>query len=135
MSTVICPVEMIRDEIDCFLEAARKRCEYDPVPRRRMERRYHRSWPLQVRMGGGEMTTALHNASRNGLAFLSARPIGPGTIIFIHLFCHDDERPRVPAVVRHATPNEHGYLIGCEFMLEDDRLCSEAVGRQGVWGS
>ena len=132
MSTTICPTELIRDEIDCFLQAARKRCEYDPIPRRRTERRYHRSWPLQIHIAGIDVTTALHNASRNGLAFLSSRPINLETIIFIQLFCHDDERPRVPAVVRHATPNEHGYLIGCEFMLGNDLLCSQAVAHQGV---
>ncbi|NLX14979.1 MAG: PilZ domain-containing protein [Phycisphaerales bacterium] len=128
MRTITGPSELIRGEIDCFLQAARRRSEYDPVPRRRTDRRYHRSWPLQVRIAGIEISTALHNASRNGLAFLSARPVNPGTIIFINLFCHDDDRPRVPAVVRHATHNDHGYLIGCEFLLED-YLCSQAVGQ------
>lgn len=128
MITLTCPIELIRGEIECFLQAARRRAEYDPIPRRRTDRRYHRSWPLQVRMADAEMTTALHNASRHGLAFLAVRPVNPGTIIYIQLFCHDDDRPRVPAVVRHTTPNEHGYLIGCEFILEDERLCSEAVG-------
>ena len=119
-------VDLIRTEIERFADAARRRSECDPVHRRRSRRRYHRSWPLAVLYDGVEMSAALHNASDEGIAFLSCGPIEPGRIVFIKLFCYEESCPYVPAVVRHSTPTEHGHLIGCEFELADERGCQEA---------
>jgi hypothetical protein len=38
-------------------------------------------------------------------------------IVYVRLFWHDDECPRVPALVRHSTSTKNGYLVGCEFIL------------------
>jgi hypothetical protein len=120
-------VDLIRTEIERFAEAARHRSECDPAHRRRSRRRYHRSWPLAVLSNGVDMSAALHNASDEGIAFLSCGPIEPGSVVFLKLFCYDESRLYVPAVVRHSTGTEHGYLIGCEFALTDETLCREAI--------
>lgn len=120
-------VDVIRTEIERFADAARHRSECDPVHRRRSSRRYHRSWPLAVLCDNVDMSAALHNASDEGIAFLSCGPIEPGCMIFIRLFCYDESCPYVPAVVRHSTSTEHGYLIGCEYELADEAVCQEAL--------
>jgi hypothetical protein len=121
------PVEVIRCEVERFVEAARKRSESDPDPRRRTTRRYHRSWPLAIWFNGLDFGAALHNASDQGLAFLSNCPIARDQVVFIKLFGYDDDCPYVPVVVRHSTRTEHGFLIGCEFQLADEALCREAL--------
>ncbi len=113
---------VLRQIIDRFVEAAQKRSESQPTPRRRQHRRYHRSWPLAIIYhaddGIGEMGAALHNASGDGLAFLSPRSFDGEELVYLRLFWHDEDSPLVPAVVRHCTPTKSGYLIGCEFLLQ-----------------
>lgn len=58
---------------------------------------------------------------------MSTLPVKPDTIVFVKLFCHDNVRPRVPAIVRHATQVDHGYLVGCEYLLNDVQLCDQAI--------
>jgi len=120
-------VDLIRNEVERFTSVARRRSECDPVQRRRSKRRYHRSWPLAVLHHGVDISAALHNASDEGIAFLSHNPVAPDTVVFIKLFCYDESAAYVPAVVRHSTGTEHGYLIGCEFALTDETLCREAI--------
>jgi hypothetical protein len=121
-STVTASPAELEDLILRFVDAARQRGEYHIHSRRRADRRYHRSWPLAVairrRDGLYETTAALHNVSVQGVAFLAPFPLDPGARLFIRPFWHDENCPRVPAVVRHATPTATGYLIGCEFVLE-----------------
>ena len=120
-------VDVVRGEIERFADQTRRRSECDPISRRRSKRRYHRSWPLSVLCEGVEMSAALHNASDEGIAFLSHSPVTPDIVVFIKLFCYDESAAYVPAVVRHSTHTEHGHLIGCEFAMMDEKLCREAI--------
>ncbi len=124
--------EQIRGEIARFVQITQERSESDSHhQRRRARRRHQRSWPMTVSAPWGtglrDISVALHNASSLGVAFLSPVMIGDGSVIFLRLFWHDRAGPSVPAVVRHATPTEHGYLIGCEFSAEDESLCQIAL--------
>ena len=130
------PASVLRDVIERFVEAARQRGEYHVHARRRSRRRYHRSWPLSVSpVSAGlpanagspadvdqpvEATVALHNASQQGIAFLAPRAMDPGAMLLVKLFWHDDDCPRVPAVVRHCTSTKTGYLVGCEFLVWEE---------------
>ena len=114
--------EVLRREIERFMELARRRSEWDEDRRRRGRRRYCRSWPLLICVGENgiecaEFCVALHNASELGLAFRTNRELETGTQIAIRLFWHDDAAPLVPAVVRHCSSIRGGMLIGCEFIL------------------
>lgn len=120
-------VDMVREAVERFAEAVRHRSESDPIQRRRSKRRYQRSWPLAVRYNGAQMSAALHNASDEGIAFLSPGPILPGTVVFVKLFCYDDSATYVPAIVRHSTNTEHGHLVGCEFAVWNEPLCLKAL--------
>jgi hypothetical protein len=126
MPTVIQPVPLsvLQEVIDRFVDEARRRSEEQPAARRRAERRYHRSWPLSVLLERGgcerDIGVALHNASAQGIAFLAPFGIESGTVLQIRLFWHDEDCPRVPAVVRHCTFAGNGYLVGCEFVLWDN---------------
>ena len=115
----------LRREIGRFLRATRVRGELDTDRRRRGRRRCHRSWPLLVsfenRYDYSDMCVALHNASPLGIAFLCSRPIPVGTTVLIRLFWHDEFGVFVPAVVRHASPNHHGFIIGCVFVIPSAR--------------
>ncbi len=128
--------DQIRGEIARFIQITQERSESDSsYQRRRTRRRHQRSWPLTVSAPSGtttrEISVALHNASPLGIAFLSSVMIRDGSVIFLRLFWHDGSGPCVPAIVRHATPTEHGYLIGCEFSAEDESLCEIALSRGG----
>ena len=116
--------EAVAEEIARFLDAAQQRCEILHSPRRRRLRHYHNAWPLEIRLNHNEpaqeFAAALHNATDVGLAFLSPRQITSGTRIFVKLFWHEADAPRVPAVVRHNTPTEQGNLVGCEFLLAEN---------------
>lgn len=134
MSTVVSvyePTVVVRQEVSRFLEAARKRSEHDGHHRRRARRRHHRSWPLTVSISGKpfsrDVSVALHNASELGIGFLSPIRMLAGSTVYIKLFCYDDFCPRVPALIRHVTPTEHGFLVGCEFDLGNEAACNRAV--------
>lgn len=122
---------VVRQEVNRFLEAARKRSEDDGDHRRRTRRRHHRSWPLLISLTGKpfdpDISVALHNASELGIAFLASFSVPVGSRVFIKLFCYDDFCPRVPAVVRHVTETEHGFLVGCEFELNNESACLHAL--------
>ena len=116
------PVEVLRQEIERFMELARQRSEWDDDRRRRGRRRYCRSWPLLICLDDDplapqEIGVALHNASELGIAFRTGQSIKPGMRVAVRLFWHDDTAPMIPAVVRHSTPLGGGFLIGCEFMV------------------
>lgn len=126
--------DQIRGEIARFIQVTQERSESDTNhQRRRARRRHQRSWPLTVSVPWGtsvrDISVALHNASPLGIAFLSPVIIRDGSVIFLRLFWHDRAGPCVPAIVRHATPTEHGYLIGCEFSADDESLCQIALSR------
>ncbi len=110
----------ITREIARFLEMAQQRCEVHSHPRRRTRRRYHRSWPMTVRLGHDEameeFAVALHNASEMGIAFLCCREVLVDERVGIKLFWHERDGAFVPAVVRHCTPTHHGHIVGCEFV-------------------
>lgn len=112
-------VETLQNEIAKFIDAASRRAEVDGARRRRHRMRYHRSWPLAVydieQATGACFTAALHNASTQGIAFLTKRRFDLDSTVLIRLFWHDDQSPQVPAVIRHVTPTREGYLVGCEF--------------------
>lgn len=125
------PMAMVRREVGRFLDAARKRAEHDGQQRRRARRRTHRSWPLLVSISGKpfqpDVSSALHDASDLGIGFLSPVSIPVGTTVYLKLFCYDEFCPRVPAVVRHVTATEYGFLVGCEFDLANETTCSRGV--------
>ncbi len=122
---------ILREEIARFVVATRERSEYDADPRRRAQRRYHRSWPLLVSRGRQiedlDLSVALHNASELGLAFLSSERFQLRETVFIKLFWHDPAALRVPARVRHMASVEHGCLVGCEFLLDDETQCKRGL--------
>ncbi|UCG15932.1 MAG: PilZ domain-containing protein [Phycisphaerales bacterium] len=128
---------VIQREISRFMQVAIDRSESDANhQRRRMQRRYHRSWPLVVCVPGsaetGDMSVALYNASPLGIAFLSPIAVADCSTVLVKLFWHDEGGPRVPAVVRHVTPTEHGYLVGCEFAQADETLCEMALAHSAL---
>ena len=116
-----------------FVEFTQQRSEVDPNRRRRQRYRYQRSWPLTIvescSDSATEMTAALHNASDQGIAFLSRRAFERGAVLLVRLFWHDEQSPRVPAVVRHTTPTAEGYLVGCEFDVYWTRSASNEPQR------
>ena len=128
---------ILREEIARFVEAAHERSEYDSSPRRRTRRRYHRSWPLLVSRGrrdeSTDLSVALHNASDLGLAFLSSERFCVGETVFVKLFWHDLSAVRVPAVVRHMTRVDHGWLVGCEFHLDDEMAARRSFDETRHW--
>ncbi|MFH0982104.1 MAG: PilZ domain-containing protein [Planctomycetota bacterium] len=111
----------LRRAISRFIRTTRERGEFDIDRCRRTQRRCHRSWPLLVSFQdpalGPDMGVAMHNASPLGIAFLCPRYIPVGATVHVKLFWDDENSPFVPAVVRHATRNAHGYLIGCVFAV------------------
>ncbi|MCB9849502.1 MAG: PilZ domain-containing protein [Phycisphaerales bacterium] len=117
---------MVRRVIDRFIEETHRRCEWYGVPARRRERRFHRTWPLSVsyRHKGEhiQIGVALYNASPGGIAFLGPHPVNRDEIVRIQLFWHDDECPRVPAIVRHCTRRADAFLVGCEFMTKQSNI-------------
>lgn len=125
-------IAIIEREIKRFMDSAVRRSEVDGVRRRRQRVRYHRSWPLAVfdpeQMPGICVAAALHNASTQGIAFLTNRQFEIGATVLIRLFWHDDQSPKAPAVIRHVTPTPDGYLIGCEF---DPYWCRRLPPRSG----
>ena len=128
---------VIQREIDRFMRVAIDRSEYDATYQpRRAQRRYHRSWPLVVctpgTAGGTDLSVALYNASPLGIAFLSPTALANCSTVLVKLFWHDEDGPRVPAVVRHVTPTEHGYLVGCEFAQADETLCEMALAHSAL---
>lgn len=127
---------LVRREIDRFVNFARQRSYSDVHNRRRTHRRYHRSWPLLVAFNNDgkheDVSVALHDASPEGVGFLSNRPIPVGTVIHVKLFWHDETAYRVPATIRHSTQTDHGYLIGCSFNT-DDPTCERALSRDTPW--
>ncbi len=132
------PTQQVQDEVDRFMRVAQERSEYDAGHRRRRDqRRYHRSWPLLVNVAGRspeeDVSVALHNASPLGIAFLSPIMFQDNDTVFIKLFWCDPEGVRVPAIVRHTTPTEHGYLVGCEFSLWDEAICALATSKGRAW--
>lgn len=127
MSTITVPYALaspaeLEREIARFMEAASKRSEVDLHYYRRRQRRHHCSWPLAILDPCDpeqcEHNAALHNATTLGIAFLSRQPFECGQQLLIRLFWHDEGATRTPAVVRHCTPTDHGYLTGCEFVQQ-----------------
>lgn len=116
-----------------FVEFTQQRSDVDPNRRRRQRYRHQRSWPLTIlessNASAAEMTAALHNASEQGIAFLSRRPFERGMVLLIRLFWHDEESPRIPALVRHTTPTAEGYLVGCEFDVYWSPIASHGAQR------
>jgi hypothetical protein len=111
--------DVFRAEITRFVGAARDRSDRHARGGRRSQDRYRRSWPLVVGVqkpsGYVDFSVALHDASLSGIAFFSPVAMPDCSAVLIKLFWHEPDCLRVPAVVRHVTPTEHGYLIGCEF--------------------
>jgi hypothetical protein len=133
---IITAAALVRREIDRFVTYARQRSFSDAHNRRRNHRRYHRSWPLLVSYKDGQslqdVSVALHDASPEGVGFLSSRALPVGALVHIKLFWHDESAYRVPATVRHATQTDHGWLIGCSFNT-DDPTCEKALSRDTPW--
>ena len=117
---------LIRDEIDRFIQAAKVRSEYDIDTRRRSMRRYHRSWPLLVCDDAGtrETSAALHSASSEGIGFVCREGFDLGQVLLIKLFWHDQQALRVPAVVKHVSPQGDAVLVGCQFAVDNESACA-----------
>jgi len=130
--------DVFRAEITRFVGAAKDRSDRHARGWRRSQDRYRRSWPLVVGVqkptGYVDLSVALHDASLSGIAFLSPVAISDSSAVFIKLFWHEPDCPRVPAVVRHVTPTEHGYLIGCEFAQSDASIGDLATLRGSTRG-
>ncbi|GJM24286.1 MAG: hypothetical protein DHS20C16_07010 [Phycisphaerae bacterium] len=114
----------IREVLLRFLAISQRRCDSNRATGRRDYLRHKRTWPLAIidpKDPTCEEAAALHNASVGGIAFLYRRSIDVGSIVRLRLFWGDADSPLVPAVVRHRTLTENGFLIGCEYLvsLED----------------
>ena len=122
------PAATIRREIDRFIAFLRKRSHPETPGALRAETRYRRSWPLLIapqdrtrdRHTDHHVAVALRDASTSGLAFFASQPFPLDSIVMVRLFWQDQTSPPVPAVIRHTTQTEHGYLVGAEFLVEDD---------------
>ncbi|MCK6457287.1 MAG: PilZ domain-containing protein [Phycisphaerae bacterium] len=130
-------VSAMRREIAKFVAVTRRGAACDAYLGRRRTRRHHRSWPLLVTTlqprGQCDVSVALHNASELGLAFHSAQPYSVGSYVAVKLFWHDPHAHRVPAVVRHCTAEAGGYLVGCQFDVEDEMWCRRACDVRSRW--
>ncbi len=112
----------LRREIERFFDTVQLRSHSVASPQRRGRPRHHRSWPLLVSAGepdGVEVSAALHDADEGGLSFLTSEPFEPGAALFIKLFWCDPAGRQVPAKVVHVEATAHGFLIGCEFVLDN----------------
>ena len=118
------PAATLRREIDRFIAFLRKRSHPETPGPLRAETRYRRSWPLLIGQQGrhpdDHVAVALSDASPSGVAFLASQPFPLDSIVMVRLFWQDQTSPPVPAVIRHTTQTEHGYLVGAEFLVEDD---------------
>lgn len=128
---------LLRREVDRFIRAVGQRSYLDPANGCRRRPRYHRSWPLLVSMsdadGPQEVPAALHDASRGGVGFLCQQPLRAGARLYVKLFWNDHASYRIPAVVRHASPTAHGWLVGCAFVIDDETACEQAVSMPRPW--
>lgn len=113
-----------RQEIDAllnrFLDEAPRR-GFSPRDRRRAgERLYHGHWPILVSFLSGdrsyELGAALYNISSRGLAFTTFESIDVGSRVWVKLVRADQDRPRIPCVVRHQSEHSDGYMVGCEIL-------------------
>ena len=117
-------VAELRGEIVELVNSARQQGYRNVDLRRRAKRYYHRSWPILVSYRNGqcsdELSVPMRDVSELGIGFLSSDPFEVGSSVFIKVFWYDRSRPRLPAVVRHVTVSEDGYIIGCEFVFGTD---------------
>ncbi|HNO76460.1 MAG TPA: PilZ domain-containing protein [Phycisphaerae bacterium] len=114
---------LIREVLLRFLAISQRRCDSNRTTGRRAHPRHNRTWPLAVidtKHPGCEEAAALHDASNGGIAFLYRRSIDVGSIVRLRLFWSDADSPLVPAVVRHRTLTDDGFLIGCEYLVSLD---------------
>ncbi len=103
-----------------FLAISQRRCDSTRATGRRAHLRNQRTWPLALidpQNPTCEESAALHDASIGGIAFLYRRSIDVGSIVRLRLFWGEEDCPLVPAVVRHRTLTDDGFLIGCEYMI------------------
>ena len=116
----------VRIELARFLIVTQKRSHTTIAGHRREVTRHRRTWPLTFALscddGAPEFSAALHDASPQGVGFLCDRRVAVGATIQLKLFAYSDSVLRVPAVVRHVTRRQHGYLIGCEFAIDTDDI-------------
>jgi len=136
-STLIPLGGVLQREVNKFLAVSRRRSEHDLYLGRRSSRRYYRNWPLLIsRIGRREVrdvSAALHNASESGLAFRSALSFPEGATLAAKLFWHDPRAYRVPMIVRHCENVSNGFIVGCEFALDDEELCQSACELEPAW--
>lgn len=125
------PCGVIRREVERFLTQARQRGEGDGEQRRKVRRRRQQCWPLLVSFGGRpgdrDYRATLHDASEHGIALVLEASVPVGTTVYVKLFASMEFCPRVPALVKHVTRRQGGYLIGCEYVLEDATVCERAL--------
>ncbi len=114
---------LIREVLLRFLAISQRRCDSTRATGRRAFLRHKRTWPLAIidpKDPSREESAALHDASIGGIAFLYRRSIDVGSIIRLRLFWSESDSPLVPAVVRHRTLTDDGFLIGCEYLVSLD---------------
>lgn len=130
-------VDHIRREIAKFVAITRRRSEGDLYLGRRSTRRHYRTWPLLISpldgANEGDVSVALYNASDSGVAFRTVRAFRREQLIAVKLFWHDPRGYRVPAVVRHCEKTDHGFIVGCEFVLSDPELAARACDLRTRW--
>ncbi len=110
----------VREILLRFLALSQRRCDTTRATGCRTHRRHQRTWPLAIidpRNPACEESGALHDASVGGIAFLYRRSIDVGSIVRLRLFWSESDCPLVPAVVRHRTLTNDGFLIGCEYLI------------------
>lgn len=137
-STVHPCMELFEREIERFRRFARQRSTSHPPTWRRKSRRYHRSWPLLIatceRSCVQEYSAALHDASDDGIGFMTDHMFEAGEVVYLQLFWHEAGALRIPAVVRHVNPTPQGILVGCEYALANVDACEAALQMEQCCG-
>lgn len=124
-------------EIQRFVERAAKIANSSLYRNRRASTRYHRAVPiLYARLDDGahhDESATLQDVSSDGLAFYCDHGLCVGSILAVKLFWSDTEAHRVPAIVRHCTITQQGFLIGAEFAVNHPDACRLIESQTSCW--
>ncbi len=112
--------------IEELLASHHVKCESKQPPGQRRSERWPFPGAVEVWLpddcyGERHILATMHNLSLNGLAMRTRRPVPPDTRISLAI--HEPELSCYGhAVIRHCTRAAVGYLIGVEFVFQDEGL-------------
>lgn len=117
-------------EIERFQRYARLRSTTDQFTVRRRALRCQRSWPLVIGSHAAgalvEHSAALHDASCDGIGFMTEHRYEANQLVFVRLFWHDPAALWIPAIVRHVQDTSGARLVGTQYAFSDPKACDLA---------